>query len=330
MTQRPRTPQFAPVASGRHRWFERIFVMNRCTNSLISTAGKVLLSSLIWPRFVAPFRWKLTRHPLPLAPLPPAFAGYKILQLTDLHVGRTRESYLHQVVARCLQENPDLVVITGDLIDYGVDNVPILQRILQPLMQARIPDGVVAIFGNHDYHEYSWRHIGRRSAHRTIHKRLVKLLDQLGVRLLRNQQLRILRPGENGGEIVIVGMDEMWTDRADAPAAFANLTPQDAVICLQHNPDGVEILQSFPWQYMLSGHSHGGQANFPFLGALYVPMRHRQYLRGLFHFPPLPGQHLAQRTLFVSTGLGYSHPIRLRCPPEATLFTLQPATDLRA
>jgi predicted MPP superfamily phosphohydrolase len=258
---------------------------------------------------------------MPLGHLPKAFVGYKILQLTDLHVGRTKESYLREVIARCLLEEPDLVVITGDLIDYGVDNVPILERLLKPLMAANVPDGVVAIFGNHDYHEYSWRHIGTRSAHRAIHKRLVKLLDRMNVRLLRNEQYRIPR---GGGDIVVVGLDEMWTDRANAPAAFAGLTTGDSVLCLQHNPDGIEFLTPFPWQYMLCGHSHGGQANFPFVGALYVPMRHRQYLRGLFHFPALEGQGLTQRTMFVSTGLGYSHPIRLRCAPEATLFSLEP------
>ena len=122
-----------------------------------------------------------------------------------------------------------------------------------------------------------------------------------------------------------MGLDEMWTDRADAEKAFAGVSVGDAVLCLQHNPDGVEFLKPYPWQYMLCGHSHGGQANFPVFGALYVPMRHREYLRGFFHFSALPGHELSERTMFVSTGLGYSHPIRLRCPPEATLFTLMPA-----
>jgi predicted MPP superfamily phosphohydrolase len=329
MMRGPPRPQFDPAVSDRRRWFESFFLLNRFTNAVISAVGKAALSCLIWPRFVAPFRWKLTRQPLPLSPLPPAFSGYTLLQLTDLHVGKTRESYLHEVIARCLQEKPNLVVITGDLIDYGVDNVEILERVLQPLMQAGIPDGVVAIFGNHDYHEYSWRHIGRRSAQRAIHKRLVKLLERMGIRLLRNEQVRVVRGGEGGGEIAIVGMDEMWTDRADPEVAFAGLSENDAVICLQHNPDGVEVLKNFPWQYMLCGHSHGGQANFPLVGALYVPMRHRQYLRGLFHFAPLARQNMSQRTMFVSTGLGYSHPIRLRCAPEATLFTLEPAPIAR-
>jgi predicted MPP superfamily phosphohydrolase len=120
----------------------------------------------------------------------------------------------------------------------------------------------------------------------------------------------------------------MWTTRANPAQAFQNLSPQNPVLCLQHNPDGVEFLKPFPWQFMLCGHSHGGQANFPFLGPLYVPMQHRHYLRGFYHFRPLEGQPLEHRTMFVSTGLGYTTPIRLRCPPEATLFTLTCAVHI--
>jgi predicted MPP superfamily phosphohydrolase len=259
---------------------------------------------------------------MPLAGLDPAFNGYKILQLTDLHVGRTKESYLRKVFARCLREKPDLVVITGDLIDYEPESLPILRHLLEPIVQAGVPDGVAAIFGNHDYHEYSWRHVGPRSAHRAIHRRLVKMLQELGIRLLRNEQLRIHRTGAN---LTIVGMDEMWTHRADAHKAFASLSPTDPVICLQHNPDGIAFLKPFPWQWMLCGHTHGGQARLPVIGALYVPMELREYIRGFFHFDPLPGQRVDHRTMFVSTGLGYSAPMRMLCRPEAVLFTLEPA-----
>src|SRR5581483_1828112 len=88
----------------------------------------------------------------------------------------------------------------------------------------------------------------------------------------------------------IVGLDEMWTERADPERAFSGLHRSDAIVCLQHNPDGIEFLQPYPWQYMLCGHSHGGQANFPLLGPMYVPMKHREYLKGLFELAALPGQ----------------------------------------
>jgi len=264
---------------------------------------------MIWPRFVAPFRWKLNRYPLPLTNLDPSFEGFKILQVSDLHVGATCTKYLAKVFTRCLEEKPDLIVITGDLIDYHPRALPLLKNLLTILTTHLPPHGILVIFGNHDYHEYSWRHIGPRSAKRTIHKRLVQLLKDLNIHLLRNEQFKITP------NLTFVGLDEMWTTRADPVAAFAGLTTDDPVICLQHNPDGLEFLKPYPWQFMLCGHSHGGQTNLPFLGPLYLPMQYRQHLRGFYHISP-------EKKLFVSTGLGYSTPIRLRCPPEANLFTL--------
>ena len=310
------------------RRLERILLRNSTVNVIASLAAKWALTLMIWPRFVAPFRWELTRFAMPLA-ADPAFDGYKILHLTDLHAGKTRLSYLTEVSERSVAEKPDIVVVTGDLIDYARKSLKDVRELLACLMIAArdVPDGVLAILGNHDYHEYSWRHIGARSARRAIHTRLVEIVQTSGVRLLRNQSARIVRNSKEGGraELVFVGLDEMWSERADAALAFAGVSPAEAVICLQHNPDGIDFLKDQPWQYMLCGHSHGGQAVFPLVGPIYLPMEHREYLRGFFHFPTLPGQPsvLRQRTMFVSRGLGYSTPIRLFCPPEATLFTVQ-------
>jgi predicted MPP superfamily phosphohydrolase len=328
-----RNVQFKRLESGgATRHFERLFLSHRFFNSVVSETGKFVLSCLIWPRFVAPFRWQLTRYPMALAGLDPVFRGYKILQLTDLHVGKTRVDYLAQVFDRAMLERPDLIVITGDLIDYQPAALGPLRELLGHLVKSpfKPPDGIVAIFGNHDYHEYSWRHTGPRSARRAVHKRLVRIIEEAGVHLLRNQQHSIQREGARGpARFTLVGIDEMWTGLANAEDAFRGLGAADPVLCLQHNPDGVEFLKPYPWQYMLCGHSHGGQASFPIIGALYVPMEHRHYLRGFFHFPPLAGQALDHRTMFVSTGLGYSTPIRMNCPPEATLFTLEPASGPR-
>ena len=130
----------------------------------------------------------------------------------------------------------------------------------------------------------------------------------MGIRLLRNESYRVKR---EGAELVVVGLDEMWTDRADAVKAFAGVDAGDAVVCLQHNPDGVEFLKPFPWQYMLCGHTHGGQADFPIVGPMYVPTKHREYLKGLFEFAAVEGQRAERRCMFVSRGLGYPYPIRL-------------------
>jgi uncharacterized protein len=322
-------------SGGPFRHVERLFLSNRSVNAFVSGSAKLFLACLIWPRFVAPFRWRLTRYPLPLANLHPAFAGFKILQLSDLHVGTTRLDYLMQVFDRALAEKPDLVVITGDFIHYDPAALAPLKQLLRRLSDGpyRPPEGTLAIFGNHDYHEYSWRHVGPRSARRAVHKRLVRIVQDCGIRLLRNEQhviARTIAGGNAQARFTIVGLDEMWTGRANADVAFRGLTPADPVLCLQHNPDGVEFLMPYPWQYMLCGHSHGGQANLPLLGPVYVPMEHRQYLRGFFQFSPAGAAECdveglpRPRTMFVSTGLGYTTPIRLRCPPEATVFSLEP------
>ena len=317
------------------RWMERVLIANPLVNQALANSAKLCLSALVWPRLVAPYRWELTRQPLPLT-VDPIFNGYRILQLTDLHAGKTRLSYLLKVVERCVDEGADLIVLTGDMIDYHPRSLGPLEKVLVKLTARRPHDGILAIFGNHDYHEYSWRHVGPRSAHRAVHKRLAKMLADAGIRVLRNEQYRIQQelPGaigmEGGGwsggtaEIVIVGLEEMWTGLADAEKAFRGIGPQEAVICLQHNPDGIDFLMPHFWQYMMCGHSHGGQANFPLMGPIYVPMERREYLRGLFEFPLAEGQppELGKRRMYVSRGLGHSTPIRLNCPPEATVFTV--------
>jgi predicted MPP superfamily phosphohydrolase len=301
---------------------ERVLLAHPFLNRFIACCGEWALAALIWPRFVAPFRWELTWHDLPLAGVDAAFEEYRILQLTDFHVGKTRMSYLTRAVERCLDEKPDLIVLTGDFIDYHPRSLPLLKPLLARIAARAGSDGACAVLGNHDYHEYSWRHVGARSARRAIHRRLIDMIQSAGIRLLRNEQLRLTR---GGGTLTIVGLDEMWTGRADAAAAFRGLAPGAPVICLQHNPDGIDFLSPYPWQFLLCGHAHGGQACFPMLGPLYVPMVHRQYLRGFFHFPPVAGQPAAlrERTMFVSRGLGYSTPIRMRCRPEATVFTVR-------
>ena len=278
---------------------------------------------------MAPYRFRQLDNGIRcrLAGLGPAFNGYKILHLTDIHMRRRRIAHLMRAAEKCLEEKPDLVVITGDLIDYHPNSIAPIRKWLDRIVASKPRDGVVVIFGNHDYHEYSWRHAiegARQVSRRICHRALVENVQQSGAILLRNEQHRISRPGSR--DLVVVGIDEMWTTLADAEKAFAGLTAEDPIVCLQHNPDGISFLEPFPWQFLLCGHSHGGQAHFPLVGPLYIPMERRDLLQGFFEYPLLEGQSakLEKRQMFVSRGLGQSTPIRLFCPPEATLFTIEP------
>lgn len=305
--------QFNIREAMRDRPIERLLVLNRSLAAVVKFVGLIGLTCSIYPRFIAPHRLKIRRDKMRFRDLPPAFEGYKILHISDLHLGATRLSFIRQAIAAGVAEKPDLILISGDLIEYRRAGLADLAAIL-PLLRA--PDGVLTIFGNHDYHEFSWRHVGERSVHRAIHKRLVRLVQSSHVTLLRNES-RIIRRG--AAALQIVGLDEMWVGHMDPAKAFGAVDPTLPTIVLQHNPDGYPALENYPWEWMLCGHSHGGQIDVPILGPLYVPMVNRQWLRGLFQFTAGTGP---PRTMYVSTGVGYSVPARLRVPPEIALFTL--------
>jgi predicted MPP superfamily phosphohydrolase len=308
--------QFDLARDFKRRHLERIIFRHPNLGKAIKCAGRCGLSLLIWPRFIAPFRWHLRHLEARLPNLPPEFIGFKILHLTDLHAGMTRTDYLVRSLKKALEHKPDLIAITGDFIDYRPEALPALDAIL-PLLKA--PHGVWAVFGNHDYHEYSWRHVGERSSHRVIHRRLRKKLSAAGVGVLCNQSTAVRR---KNAVLHLVGLDELWTGRSNPKQAFAGIDPSSTVICLQHNPDAIEALSAYHWDWMLCGHTHGGQVHLPLLGPLFVPVVHRQYLRGIFDLPPAAATG-HRRFALVSTGIGYGLPVRWFVQPESIMITLQ-------
>ena len=304
--QRPRTQrktayQFNVREAMRKRPFEHILLMHRSLSHSAKAIGLAGLTCAIYPRFIAPYRLKILQRPMTFPNLPAEFRGYRILHLTDLHIGGTRTSYLRRAIQAGLAHKPDLILLSGDMIDYAKKSLDQLHRVL-PLLCA--PDGVITILGNHDYDEHSWRHVGERSAHRAIHKRLVKYVQSSGMILLRNECHTVRR---GNAALQIVGLDEMWIGHMDPAKAFRNVDPAAPTIVLQHNPDGYPALKPFPWQWMLCGHTHGGQVNVPILGPLYVPMVNIQWLRGFFEFTDDAGR---ARTMYVSTGVGHTVPVR--------------------
>lgn len=306
--------QFNLARDFKRRYLERFIFSQPRLGAAIKCGARGALTALIWPRFVAPFRWHLRRLVVNIPHLPKSFQGFKILHLTDLHAGMTAANYLQRTLVTAMLEKPDLIAITGDLIDYRPAALSALDGLL-PRLQA--PAGVWMVFGNHDYHEYSWRHVGARSAHRTIHRRLRAKLQHAGVHVLCNASAAIRRGADS---IYLVGLDELWTGRSHAAAAFAGVPPDATAFCLQHNPDAIDDLQAYPWDWMLCGHTHGGQVDLPLVGPLFVPIIHRKYLRGIFE---LADTRDAKRFALVSTGVGYGLPIRWFVRPESILITLR-------
>ncbi len=243
--------------------------------------------------------------PVKLERLPPALSGLTIAQITDLHVGpsiRARE--VQRVVEQTNALRPDVVAITGDLVDGGVAE---LAEAVSHLGALRARHGVFFVTGNHEYYS-------------GVDEWLVAL-RRLGVRVLRNERVEIGDAGPGGARLDLAGIDDWSAGRfgnGHAPRldrALAGRDPERALVLLAHQPRGVDAAVRSGVDLQISGHTHGGQI-FPFsvLVSLAYP-----YVKGLHVHRE--GDRAGQ--IFVSRGTGYwGPPMRLGSPPEIAKIVL--------
>jgi uncharacterized protein len=260
-------------------------------------------------------RWvDIHRRKMPLEHLPAGLAGMKIVQMSDLHYSPVVwQRYLLQYIRWVNDLQPDLVVVTGDLITGGYRYAHRVATLLSHLHASR---GVICTLGNHDYSMYGKSNAaeGERRA-----DYLAKCLRDRGLIVLRNEVHSIRPPGEssNGQVLQIVGLDDEWTGHLDADAAFADVQPSQPTICLNHNPVNCNELMAYPWQWMLSGHTHGRQIATSRIGRKFYPQKYRHFTHGYY---AVNGRHL-----YVNRGLSYGQRIQHWCRPEVTVFILQQA-----
>jgi len=251
---------------------------------------------------------EIAHLPLTLPRLDPAFNGYKLIQISDFHMGTwmNRERLAH-IVRLINQETPDLIAITGDFVSYEVE-VP-LQEMSAPLQELQAPDGIFAVLGNHDY--YTGEQEKVRAA-----------LQKFNITELNNDIWKIRR-GE--ALLTLAGVDDCYDGTDDLDQVIARLSTngngKNTTILLAHEPDVADrAAETGLFDLQLSGHSHGGQVVLPRLGMLYLPRLGRKYPRGLYQVNGM--------TLYTNRGLGTSHlRVRVNCPPEITVFTLRQSQD---
>lgn len=235
----------------------------------------------------------VTRATLPVAGLPPALAGLRVGLITDVH----RSLFVsHEDVARAVRmlmaETPEIIVLGGDYVTYGDrDYVGPSAEALSPLAA---PFGVFGILGNHDDDHDMPAALGRN-----------------GVQVLKDARTRLRIKNET---VDLVGI-RYWTKRqGDIAALTRDAAPM--TILLAHDPRRLTEATALGVPLVLSGHTHGGQVVLPLLGAVAAQK-----------FPVVAGIGRRERTtLFVSRGVGTIYvPVRINCPPEVALLTLQPA-----
>ncbi len=247
------------------------------------------------------------RLAMPLPDLPANLIGKRIAQISDLHVSPVVwKGYMREQLRHVANLRPDLLVVTGDLVTGGYRYAAYAADLLAEL-DPRPPLGIVCTLGNHDYSMHGKRNpreADRRAGH------FAKVLGERELTLLLNEPLDI-------GGLTLVGLDDLWTGRLDADAAFARING-GPTICLNHDPRNAAELLDFPWHWMLSGHTHGRQLATSAVGKAFNKKRRRAYVRGLYELP-------GGRKLYVNRGLSYGQRWERWCKPEITVFKLTAA-----
>ena len=236
-------------------------------------------------------RLGVTEATMPFLGLSPALDGLRVALLTDVHHSAlVSADDVARAVELALSTEPDMIVLGGDYVTYGDRNfVEPVAELLAPL---RAPNGVFAILGNHD-----------------DDREMPAALTQKGITVLKDQRTRVVIRGD---ALEIAGI-RFWTRR---PADIAKVLKgaDDPVLLLAHDPRRLTEAAALNVPAVLSGHTHGGQVVVPGLGAI-----------ARARFPIVEG--LGQReksSIFVSRGIGTVYvPVRINCPPEVALVTLQ-------
>jgi predicted MPP superfamily phosphohydrolase len=258
---------------------------------------------------VEPTWLAVNRVTLSIRNLPAALAGVRIAQLSDFHHGpHIPAGYLEGAIERTVAEKPDIIALTGDYIDRGPAHVRTAAKLFRGL---KAPLGVFAVLGNHDFSVHTARGVRR---HPELHREVADALGTEGVTVLRNRTVRVER---DGAGLLVAGVDDLWSGESDPDAALADACANTPRVILAHNPQSVEQLAKHRADVVLSGHTHGGQINWPGLGRLMLGKKARRWAAGLY---PLEAGHL-----YVNTGVGFGWRFRFGVRPELAIFTLQPA-----
>ena len=243
--------------------------------------------------------------------LPPYFDGYRLVQITDFHLGSfpPGNDFVQKVVDATNNEEPDMILFTGDLVNNQASEV---DPYLDTLGQLHASDGIYSIWGNHDYCEYGNNHsIGALKRNRRM---LYGYQESLGWHQLMNEH-HVVSHGM--ASIAVIGVENPgqppFTNRSNLKKAMKGLNPDMFKILLSHDPHhwrrevvGKKI------QLTLAGHTHAGQ----FKIGKWTPAR--------MAFKEWGGAYrIGEQMLYVSSGIGGSFPFRLGAWPELTVITLK-------
>jgi uncharacterized protein len=265
-----------------------------------------LATTGVYGKTVGSGRLEVGRHTIRLSKKPNQKA-LKILHLSDLHASELVSlDFIERALRLGLEQQPDLICLTGDYITRKYDQWDKYAKVLSLLPKAA---PTFATLGNHDGGVWCDKHIkgygDTKDIRETLLKSDIKLLDN------ETEKLTI-----KDWKLNVVGVGDVWAEEFAPKKAFADVNTDSDVVTtvLSHNPDTKDDLQPFNWDLMLSGHTHGGQIRLPFIGAPVAPVKDKRFVQGLHNWD--------NRWIYITKGIGNVFGVRINCRPEVSVLTL--------
>ena len=262
----------------------------------------LLASVAAYSYFIEPSRLIIHQEDLRIPHWNAKLDGFKVVAISDIHGGSNdvTEGKIRALVELTNAQKPDLIVLLGDYVSQKEGKSRELKMpmevVADSLQGFEAKYGIYASIGNHDW----WYD----------EKKVRAEMERIGIKVLENEVESIQVRGET---VWLWGIEDYWKKRQVPTDVLGKITPKENILAITHNPDSLLKTPS-GISLMLAGHSHGGQVNFPFYGAI-VFVNDPRFMAGK---TVVDGKHI-----FVTTGVGCSGPqIRFRVPPEIAVLQL--------
>lgn len=267
-------------------------------NGLLAAPLVAISAGAAYSRLIEPYNYWISENDIFIHDLQPAFEGFRITQLTDIHHSRILGiSEVRRVISLAQQTRPDMFVLTGD---YSTTYRRYIEPCAEALATLSAPEGVWAVLGNHD--------------HYTDPELTTRALERNHIAVLNNAHTTLRRGSDS---LQLSGIDDWSWNATDWTRAFSGLEAKAPTILLSHQPTVLDLEQTRKVSLIISGHTHGGQLRFPLIGAPASRFTNDlKYARGLFQ--------RGETQLYVSSGTGViGLPLRFGVRPEIAVLRLR-------
>ncbi len=284
-------------------------------------SGGLVLGTMFTGMFKWAYEFKVVREKIKFSHLPQGFNGFKIVQISDIHLGSwTSKKPLQRAVDMINEIDADLVLFTGDLVNYATNEAIGFEDVLS---QIKAKYGVYAVLGNHDYGNYvTWP---SDEAKQDNMNQLYNFFDEVGWKLLNNENELIEKAS---GKLALIGVENWGANPrfpkyGDLDKAIVGSEGADVKILMTHDPshwEKVVIPGNYDIDLSLSGHTHGFQVGIETKDIKWSPAKYMyKHWAGLYEDKAKSGKYI-----YVNRGLGsIGYPGRIGMLPEITLIELQ-------